>query len=129
LTGHEYVSITYETAFPFHSDNFTEFWFLRTLDAGGHKWVRAPKASVVPVTPSANFSASGVSTYQSAASQTFKWDLSTNFAPIIGNVDTFDGASFTSSQKKEILYYENSEKDTWSDAWKDGLTLVWIDAG
>jgi hypothetical protein len=84
---------------------------------------------VVPANPSSNFSATTVSTYQSSISQTFKWDLSTAYAPIIGNVDTFSGASLTSSQKKEILYYENSEGDSWSDAWKDGYTIVLIDAG
>ena len=68
LKGHEVVNTGTEHVFPFHSANFTEFWFVRTLTTGGKKWVRALKANVVPATQSASFSASVVSTYQSSTS-------------------------------------------------------------
>jgi hypothetical protein len=127
LKGYESKLTTTEKTYPFHSSNFTEFWFQRSLTSGGHKWVRALKANVVPATPSSSFSASVLSTYQSSSSKTFTWDLSsTNVnAPIIGNVDT---ASLTgSSQLSEILYQEGGASTL--NSWKDGVTNVWINAG
>jgi hypothetical protein len=55
LKGHEVVSTDKEIAFPFHSSDFTVFLFMRTLTAGGHKWVRVLKSDVVPASPSDNF--------------------------------------------------------------------------
>ena len=101
LKGYEwkYSQDGLEKTFPFYADNFTEFLFMRTLTEGGDKWVRVFKANVTPGakfgstvtagTPSANFSASTVSSYDSSASKAFKWDLSAStYAPIIGNQNT-----------------------------------------
>jgi hypothetical protein len=107
LKGYEYINTATEKSWYFHSSDFTEYLFLRTLTSGGQKWVRALKANVVPEAPSTSFSASVVSTYQSSASQTFTWSLGTSSIPdpLIGNLDTTGNPN----PADEVLYREGSK--------------------
>ena len=91
--------------------------------------MRVLKENVVPSIPSANFSASTIDSHDSSASKTFKWDLSTStYAPIIGNVNTESGVS-SYNPAEDVLYFEGSSDNSWTGAWKNGSTGVWINAG
>ena len=89
-------------------------------------WLRAPKLSVIPATASATASATVSSSYLSATSQTFAWDLSdTAKAPYIGLQDTTSGSTMGSI----MFFIESSAPAADSSAFQDGDTSVWINAG
>jgi len=108
LKGYDYRYGDNEKSIPFYAADFTEFWFMRTLTSGGIRWLRVLKENVIPGTPSADFSASTISSYDSSASKTFRWDLSSanTYSPIIGNVDTDSTSSYSSSS--DVFYLEGS---------------------
>jgi len=108
LKGYDYINGNNEISIPFYAADFTEFWFVRTLTSGGIRWMRVLKENAIPGTPSADFSASTISSYDSSASKTFRWDLGTeDYAPIIGNVNTYNGVS-SYDPKAEVLYFQGS---------------------
>jgi len=65
LKGFDYIYATNEESLPFHGSNYTEFLFKRGSISGssGVKWLRAPKSSVIPATPSATASVPVSSSY------------------------------------------------------------------
>ena len=98
LKGFDYVNQANEKSYPYSGSNFTEFYFKRDLTSGGMKWLTAPKLSVIPATASATSSATVSSSYLSATSQTFTWDLSdTDKAPYVGLQDTTSGSTMGSN--------------------------------
>jgi hypothetical protein len=127
LKGMNYIYTTNEESFSFDGTDYTEFLFLREMNSNaGHKWLIAPKLSVIPATASATASSSVSKSNLSATSQTFTWDLSdTAKAPYIGIQDTTSGSTMGSS----MFHIESSAPSSDSSAFQDGNTSVWINAG
>jgi hypothetical protein len=122
----DFINTANEKSFSFHANDFTEFLFTRTMNAGaGSKWMIASKLSVIPTSASATASATVSSSYLSSASQTFTWDLSdSDQAPYVGLQDT-NSAPFG----KDMFYIESEAPNMFSSAIKDGDSYVWINAG
>ena len=114
LKGLDYIYTTNEESFSFSGSDYTEFLFWRALSVGGGKqWMISPKLSVIPDTPSLTVLATVSSSYLSATSQTFTWNLGDTFnAPYIGLQDTTSGSTMGST----IFYIESSATASISSA-------------
>ena len=139
----KYSADATEVSFPYSNDDFTEFWFLRSLTSGGHKWIRVLKENAIPETPTGSYKAKVISSHEQSTPIDFIWDLkktdfvfpghdqtSSKFAPMIGNQNTEYGKSLNGAT--DVYYLEGGPTEAQDDtgvSWKDGTSIVLINAG